>query len=198
MNYLFQSRFNGSINHFILFHNTRFCSYCSRHKKTCSGQPCTTPRPTTPPTAPALDQPVVCVPGWSEWMSNDQPIPGKKETDVEPLPSLQQFKSVARSVKGVKVGFLKGKNLLEYLLLLWKFIMPILYIFLPMNELFVKVIAVFRLVEKSCVYRLCKLGWLMEGMVERLPTALRVTALDTSGINIILIQWKWIFEESMK
>lgn len=35
-----------------------------------------------------------CRPGWSDWMNNDQPIPDKKDSDIEPLPSPKDFKDV--------------------------------------------------------------------------------------------------------
>lgn len=72
-------------------------SYCSRHKKSCTGQPCTSPSPTT---FAADDEPMQCVSGWSEWISSDHPIPGKKDSDLELLPSTNQLFGV---VKGIKV-----------------------------------------------------------------------------------------------
>lgn len=82
------------VKHFIVCLNF---SVCSRHKKTCTGEPCPSSHPpiTTVPPTPE-DQGLTCSPGWTEWMSNDQPIPDKKDTDIEPLPTTKDFSNFVK------------------------------------------------------------------------------------------------------
>lgn len=45
---------------------------------------------------------MTCKPGWSDWINNDQPIPDKKDSDVEPLPLPRDFKDMSGGVKKIK------------------------------------------------------------------------------------------------
>ncbi|XP_073969601.1 hemolectin isoform X3 [Rhodnius prolixus] len=84
--------------------------YCSRHQKTCTGQPCasttllpettfttmattttTTEKPTTIATKPWRDMEETCVPGWSDWLNKHHPVPGKVDSDIEPLPLINEY-----------------------------------------------------------------------------------------------------------
>ncbi|KAF6208903.1 hypothetical protein GE061_014645, partial [Apolygus lucorum] len=61
--------------------------YCSRHRKACSGEPCTPAPPTQ-----LMEQSLTCVSGWSEWINANKHIPNTMENEVEPLPQLRDFK----------------------------------------------------------------------------------------------------------
>ncbi|KAG5886861.1 hypothetical protein JTB14_017666 [Gonioctena quinquepunctata] len=66
--------------------------YCSREKKICNGQPCTTTTEYLETTTPQMDQIVSCKSGWTRWINRDRTasIKTKKRNnkkEVEPLPS---------------------------------------------------------------------------------------------------------------
>ena len=95
-------RDSGRTVYFILLVNF---SVCSRHKKTCTGQPCTSPPPMVTSALTPEDQGLTCSPGWTEWMSNDQPIPDKKDTDIEPLPTTKDFSYFVKEATENNVSF---------------------------------------------------------------------------------------------
>lgn len=64
--------------------------YCSREKKLCKGQPCTTPLPEGFITH-QMENIVQCKPGWTSWINRDKAskvkyMPSDKQNEVEPLP----------------------------------------------------------------------------------------------------------------
>ncbi|BES96307.1 Hypothetical protein NTJ_09116 [Nesidiocoris tenuis] len=63
--------------------------YCSRGRKTCSGEPC--PQLTTEE-PPFNESPITCVTGWSSWINSNNHVPNSMENEVEPLPLLRDFR----------------------------------------------------------------------------------------------------------
>lgn len=96
-----------------------FCSFCSRNKKICKGQPCdttststttttttATPAVTTTTTSkPILDQSKSkfvqnCTVGWSAWIHVNR-LHGKSHDKFEYLPTFEDLKSVDyNTIKG--------------------------------------------------------------------------------------------------
>ncbi|KAF5291992.1 hypothetical protein FQA39_LY14109 [Lamprigera yunnana] len=63
--------------------------FCSKGRKVCQGQPCTTteslPTGTSTTTEEPKNEGTKCKPGWTTWINQD-PTPGLKPSDVEELP----------------------------------------------------------------------------------------------------------------
>ncbi|KAK9502170.1 hypothetical protein O3M35_012753 [Rhynocoris fuscipes] len=79
-----------------------YSCYCSRHQKSCTGQPCppttlpTTRKPVTETiarkyTEPWKEEALNCVQGWSPWLNKHHPIVDKIDSDIEPLPLLIDY-----------------------------------------------------------------------------------------------------------
>lgn len=51
----------------------------------------TTEKPTTIATKPWRDMEETCVPGWSDWLNKHHPVPGKVDSDIEPLPLINEY-----------------------------------------------------------------------------------------------------------
>ncbi|GLH02043.1 Hemocytin [Gryllus bimaculatus] len=68
--------------------------YCSRHKKSCKGTPCTTPLPQITTKTP-LNPPIECENGWTHWINNVKRDSKKNQTVVtEPLPTQSDLSSM--------------------------------------------------------------------------------------------------------
>ncbi|XP_075237780.1 hemolectin [Lycorma delicatula] len=81
-----------------------YSCYCSRHKKTCIGQPCTssTFESTTEFLSTMEDSADRCVPGWTPWFNRNHPK-GPSDGDFEDLPYLEEFANYTADINNDNV-----------------------------------------------------------------------------------------------